>query len=67
MKLLLTILMLLSLSCSQRGVSSKDDAGGGTFISDGDGGGTIYIVEKDGYKFAVLIGLRKGCIIQLKD
>lgn len=40
---------------------------GGVSVGDGTGSCTIFIVEHQGYKFAVAVGYNKCAIVQLKD
>ena len=44
----------------------ENKTNGGTEVSDSGGSCTIYIVEKDGYKFAVAVGYSKVAITQIK-
>lgn len=39
---------------------------GGVQISDGGGSATLFIFEKDGYKFAALVGYGKCALVQLR-
>lgn len=56
--------LCLMVGCS-KGVTK--DSGGGVTVSDGNGSCTVYIVEKDGYKFAVAVGYYKCAITQIKE
>ena len=38
----------------------------GTEVSDSGGSCTVFIIEKDGYKFAVAVGYQKVAIAQIK-
>lgn len=64
MLVVLTIIFVSLLASCQKGISNVD---GKTLIKNGTGGFCeVYIIEKDGYKFAVVMN-NHGCgIIQLK-
>ena len=56
--------LCLMVGCSG-GVTKKSDGGGS--VSDGQASCTVYIVEKDGHKFAVAVGYHKCAITQIKE
>ena len=57
------VLLCIMPGCSD--VKNKKDAG--TYVSDGFGNCTVYIIEKDGYKFAVAVGDGTCAICQIKE
>ena len=59
----------VSLLCLMVGCSGgvKKESDGGVTVSDGEGSCTVYIIEKDGYKFAVALGYSKCAITQRKE
>lgn len=64
--LIFSLAILVSLTgCG--GNAGETTSNGGTYVSGDGGAGTIYIVEKDGYKFAVLIGYCKAGITQIDE
>ncbi len=69
MKKIIPLIIALSICLTGCNVNSgvKDNRiTGGTEVSDSGGSCTIYIVEKDGYKFAVAVGYEKVSIVQIK-
>lgn len=67
MKKSLFILFTLFLgACEPAPVAIRPQTDGSTdIVNDGQGSAKLYIVEKDGYKFAVLVGGQKAGICQI--
>jgi hypothetical protein len=45
---------------------TKNESDGSVRVANGDGACNVYIVEKDGYRFAVAVGYNKCAITQIK-
>lgn len=56
---------LCLVNCGDGGVTHNTNSGG-TRISDGNGSCTVFIIEKDGYKFGVAVGTQKCSIVQIR-
>ena len=64
------LVLILALGCmigcdNHTPVVSNNN--GGTVVSDGFGSCTVYIIEKQGHKFAVAVGIQKCSIVEIKD
>ena len=64
MKKFILLLSLIATGCED-GVSEEVTSNGGTEVHGSGGGCTVYVVEKDGYKFAVAVGHYKCGITQI--
>ena len=56
--------LVLSTGCDD--VDKELTSKNGTRIGDRSGSATVYIFEKDGYKFAIAVGINKCSLIHLK-
>jgi hypothetical protein len=64
MKKLILLIALPLASCG--GGTAPSDIPGGTRVSDENRSCTVFIIEKDGHKFAVAVGLNKCAITQIR-